>query len=151
MIAWMKEINWGKTFLVGLLYTVFAAIIRQIEIGLTMSYYVDTAHLGLWSRLMMPNAGPPPAEFMIMSTVFTLATGLSIAIIYYYIKEMLPKRFLKRVFFFADLMIGFSFIFFTLPTYLLFNVPLGLLVSWFISTFIVLVYASFITVKIIGK
>ena len=151
MIAWIKEINWGKIFLVGLLYTVFAVVVRQVEVALTMPYYVDPAYFGLWSRLMMPKAGPPPAEFMITSLVFTFAGGVSIAVIYYYLKDILPKQFLKRVFFFADLMIGFSFIFFTLPTYLLFNVPLGLHVIWFISTFIILVFASFASVKIIGK
>ena len=150
MIAWIKEINWGKALLVGLLYTVFAAVVRQVETALTMPYYLDPTHFGLWSRMMMPKAGPPPAEFMIMSVVFTFATGISIAVIYYYLKTMLPKHFLRRVFFFADLMIGFSFIFFTLPVYLLFNVPLGLLVSWFVSTFIILVFASFLCVKIIG-
>jgi hypothetical protein len=151
MIAWIKEINWGKTLLVGILYTVFAAIVRQVETMLTMPYYLDPTHFGLWSKLMMPKAGPPPAEFMMMSVVITLATGISIAVIYYYIKEMLPKKTTKRVFFFADLMIGFSFIFFTLPTYMLFNIPMGLLVSWFISTFVILLFASIISVKIIGK
>ncbi len=151
MITWIKEINWGKTILVGFLYTVFAVIVRQVETAITMPYYLDPTHFGLWSHLMMPKAGPPPADFMIMSFVFTFATGISIAIIYYYLKEILPKKFSRRVFFFADLMIGCSFIFFTLPTYLLFNVPLGLLVSWFISTFVILVFASFISVKIIGK
>ena len=151
MIAWIKDINWGKTLLVGLLYTVFAVVVRQVETAFAMPYYIDPTRFGLWSRLMMPNAGPPPAEFMIMSFVFTFATGISIAVIYYYLKDMLPKKFLKRAFFFADLMIGFSFIFFTLPTYLLFNVPLGLHVIWFISTFIILVFVSFVSVKIIGK
>jgi hypothetical protein len=123
MIAWIKKINWGKTVLVGLIYTVFAAVVQSIVGQL--------------------KAG-------IMSVVLTFAIGISIAVIYYYIKEMLPKKFLKRVFFFADLMIGFSFIFFTIPVYLLVNVPVGVLVTWFIGSFITLVYASFITVKLLG-
>jgi len=150
MIAWIKEINWLKAIFVGFLYTLFAVVVRQIETFLTMPYYLDPTHFGLWSRMMMPKAGPPPAEFMIMSFVLTFATGISIAVIYYYLKNMLPKRFLRRVFLFADLMIGCSFIFFTLPVYLLFNVPMGLLISWFVSTFIILVFASFVSVKIIG-
>jgi len=124
MIAWIKGINWGKTLVVGFLYTIFSVIIQSVLAG--------------------PKVG-------IMSIVLTLATGISIAIIYYYVKDMLPKKFVRRMLFFADLMIGFSFIFFTLPTYLLFNIPIGLLISWFISSFIILVFASFISVKIIGK
>jgi hypothetical protein len=124
MIKWIKEINWAKTIIVGLLYTVFAVVVQR---------FVSWSNVG------------------IMSTVITLATGISIAIIYYYLKDILPKKILKRVFFFADLMIACSFVFFTMPAYVLFNVPVGLLVRWFISSFIILVYMSFITVKIIGR
>jgi len=46
-------------------------------------------------------------------------------------------------------MLGTYFVFFTLPTYLMFNVPVGLLVSWFISTFIILTAGSWVMVKII--
>jgi membrane protein insertase Oxa1/YidC/SpoIIIJ len=106
-------------------------------------------YFGLWSKVMMPTAGPPPPSFVVTSLVFTLVTGVSLALIYYYLKDHLPENRKKRIFYFADLMIGTSFIFFTLPTYLLFNVPMGLLVSWFISTFIILTASSWVLVKII--
>jgi hypothetical protein len=123
MIAWIKKINWGRTVLVGFLYSIVALIVDTLVGG---------------------------AKAGIMSFVITLATGISIAVIYYYTKDLLQKKFLNRMLFFADLMIGFSFIFFTLPAYMIFNVPLGTLAVWFAGTFIKLVYASFITVKFIG-
>jgi hypothetical protein len=55
----------------------------------------------------------------------------------------------ERVLLFADLMIGLQFIFFILPVYLLFNLPVQLLVSWFISNFIILVATSYTCVKFI--
>ncbi|EKE14615.1 MAG: hypothetical protein ACD_12C00389G0001 [uncultured bacterium] len=135
-IKWIKEIKWGKIFFCGLIYLVFATVIHQIEVIFAMKY--------------LPNAGPPPLSFMIKSATFTFATGLSIGLVYYYIRNLLPKQFLHRVTFFADLMIGTSFIFFTLPVYILFNLPFQLLLSWFVSGFIILFLTSFTLVKIIN-
>lgn len=146
----IREVNWGKSFLVAILFFIFSMVVRQIEVMLTIKYYMMPEYFGTWSKVMMPGAGPPPPSFFITSAVFTLATGLSITMIYYYVRKMLPKSFIKRTFFFADLMIATSFIFFTLPVYLLFNVPFALLVSWFISSFIILVGTSFIIVRIIN-
>jgi hypothetical protein len=149
-IRWIKEIKWGKLFLCGLVYLVFTTVIRQIEVVLTIKYYLMPQYFGVWSRLMMSNAGPPPPNFMIMSLTFTLASGLSLGLVYSYVRNLLPKQFWHRVTFFADLMIGTSFIFFTLPAYLLFNLPFQLLISWFISGFIILFLTSLTLVKIIN-
>jgi hypothetical protein len=149
MAFWIKELSWKKIFVSSLLFTIVAFLIRQVEVILTMNYYKMPELFGLWSKVMMSKAGPPPLSFMITSLVFTFATGISLALIYYYLKDHLPKEEKKRIFYFADLMIGTSFVFFTLPVYLMFNVPLGLLISWFISTFIILTIASWILVKIV--
>jgi len=145
---WMSHLSWRKILTVGLLYTVYSMVIRQIEVFLTMKYYQMPEFFGLWSKTMMPTAGPPPPDFIILSLILTFYPGISLALIYCYIKELLPKNFWKRVFFFADLMISASFIFFTLPCYLLFNLPPQLLLSWFISGFIILLLTSFTLVKI---
>lgn len=146
---WLKELSWKKILLVGFIYTIFTTIVHQLEAIMMMKYYQMPAFFGVWSKLMMPNAGPPPPQFMIVSTIMNFYSGLAIAIIYYYIRSLLPKQFWKRIFFFADLMIATSFIFFTLPSYLLFNLPIQLLFSWFISSFIIIVLTSLTLVKII--
>ena len=149
MVFWIKEISWKKVFLSGAIFTVISFVIRQVEALLTMGYYTDPQYFGLWSKLMMPSNGPPPAEFMITSLVFTFVTGVSLALIYYYLRKHLPENKKQRIFYFADLMVAMSFLFFTLPAYLMFNIPVGILVSWFIASFIILLSASFIFVKII--
>ena len=149
MTFWIKEISWKKILLSSLVFTIIAFVVRQIEVILTINYYKMPEYFGLWSKTMMPKAGPPPVSFMITSLVFTFATGISLALIYYYLKDHLPKEEKKRILYFADLMIATSFVFFTFPVYLMFNVPLGLLVSWFVSTFIILTATSWILVKIV--
>ena len=150
-VKWIGRINWGKVFLIGFLYTVLSMVVRQVEMLWTMKYYVDPAYFGVWNKLMMPSAGPPPPEFFIVSAIITLSVGMSLTIIYYYLKEYLPKGYIPRSFFFADLMVATSFIFFTLPTFLMFNVPYSLLVSWFVSTFVIILVSSLTIVKIVGK
>ena len=149
MTFWIKEFNFKKMFLSSVIFAVVSFVIHQIEAILTMKYYLDPAYSDLWSKLMMPNAGPPPASFMITSLVFSFVTGISVTLIYYYLKDHLPKETRKRIFYFADLMVGTSFVFSTLPMYLMFNVPTALLLSWFVSNFIILTIASWVIVKII--
>jgi hypothetical protein len=149
MKFWVKELSWKKILIISLLFTVFSFVIRQIEAILTINYYKLPEFFGVWSKLMMPKAGPPPASFLITSLVFTFATGICLSLIYYYLKDHLPKENHKRVLYFADLMIGTSFVFFTLPVYLMFNVPAGLIFSWFASSFIILTLTSWILVKIV--
>lgn len=147
--AWLKKILWKKVLLCASIYTVVTVILRQIEAIFTMKYYTDPAYSGLWSKVMMPTAGPPPLTFFITSIIFTFVSGVSLAVVYYYLRDLLPKKTWPRILFFADLLVGMSFIFSTLPMYLMFNVPVVLLVSWFISGFIILVSASYIFVKIL--
>jgi hypothetical protein len=149
MTFWLKEISIKKVLLTSVIFTVIASVIHQIEAIVMMKYYVDPRYFGIWSKLMMPSAGPPPPQFMITSLIFSFVTGVSVALIYYYLRDHLPPVGLKRVFYFADLLIATSFLFSTLPMYLMFNVPLGLLISWFISSFVILTINSWILVKII--
>jgi len=149
MIKWMTRIHWGKVLLIGLLYTVISTIVRQAEIIWTMKYYTRPEFFAVWSKLMMPTAGPPPFEFMVTSMILTFAIGVALTIIYYYLKDYLPKGFWHRATYFADILVSTSFVFFTLPVFLLFNVPVALLGWWFVSTFIVLLATSILIVKIV--
>jgi hypothetical protein len=149
MRFWITEISWKKVLLVSFIFTIFSFVIRQIEAILTMDYYKMPEYFDVWSKNMMPSAGPPPLSFLLTSLIFTFVSGVSITLIYYYLKDHLPKEYKKRIFYFADLMIGTSFVFFTLPTYLMFNVPAMLLISWFISSFIILTLTSGVLVKIV--
>lgn len=148
-IEWIKKIPWMKVLLSSVIYTLIAFLVRQIEAILTVKYYMMPEYFGVWSKLMMPTLGPPPSEFMITSLVVTFATGVSLAVIYCYLREFLPKDDKKRIFIFADLMVGASIVFFTLPVYLLFNVPFQLMLSWLITSFIIILAGSFVFVRII--
>ena len=122
MIKWITNIHWGKVLFVGCFYTVFACISQYVlRQQLSVVFFIDA-----------------------------YITGVSITIIYYYLRDYLPKGLWRRATYFTDLLIATSFIFFTLPCYLLFNLPAGLLGYWFVSTFVTLLATSLFIVKVIS-
>ncbi len=96
MAIWMKEISVKKVLLIGIIFSVIAFVIHQIEALVTFKYYMMPQYFGVWSKLMMPQAGPPPASFMITSLIFSFVTGISVALIYYYLRDHLPTNMVKR-------------------------------------------------------
>jgi hypothetical protein len=147
MVFWIRKIQWNSLLGCGLLFTLAATIVRFVEMSITLRYYQLPEYSGVWSTIMVSSGGAIQSNFIITSLIFTFITGISLGIIYYYVRDLLPKRFWHRVTYFADLLIGTSFVFFTLPVYLLFHVPSVLLISWFISGFIIQVIGSYIFVR----
>jgi hypothetical protein len=128
---------------------VIASIVRQIEALLTMNYYTLPQYFGVWSKNMMPTAGPPPASFIIMSLVFALVTGLVLAGFYNFIKDGIPGGYWKKVIWFTIIIFILSFVLFSLTSFLLFNLPVGLLVAWLVSTLIIYFLNSLVFAKLI--
>lgn len=150
MTFWVNTISWKKVTILGLIFTLLSFVVHQIEALLTMKYYLMPEYFGVWSKLMMPKPGPPPVEFFITSVVFSMVTGVGLCLIYYYLWEHLPKDKTKRIFYFADLMLGTYLVFFTLPSYLMFNLPAQLLGFWFLSSFLIITIYSALLVKVLN-
>lgn len=144
-----KNIRWKKVLIAGLIYLIIANIIRQIEAVLTLSYYKMPDYFGVWSNLMMPKAGPPPLKFFLISILFSLIGGITAAVIYEILKENLEKNYWKRLFNFTFAVSWVYLVFFILPVYLLFNVPFGLLVFWFLSSILILFLSTMAFVRIL--
>lgn len=142
MCELVKNVRWSKVLLAGIIFLAISIVLRQIEVYLTMSYYRMPEYFGVWSRLMMPKAGSPPMSFFITSIIFTLITGIALAVIYEKIRNIFPEDKWKRILNFTCFITIFAVIFFTLPTYLLFNLPLGLVVTWLITAIIIYLLAS---------
>lgn len=146
---WMRKIQWKNVLLASFIYLVIAFIIRQIEVFITMNYYLMPQYFSVWSKLMMPKAGPPPPEFLWLSILSTLITGLVLAIIYDLVKGMFPKNYWQKVFVYTKLMVILTLVFSYLPLYLLINLPLGLLVTWFISGAVTIFLGTTVFAKLI--
>ena len=144
-----QSIRWGKVFLAGILFAIIATVIHSIESFLTMNYYLMRDYFSVWSKVMMPSAGPPPTSFFITSILFSLITGVTLAIFYDLIKEKLAKTDLGKAICFTGMAITLATVFFTLPVYLLINIPAGVLISWFASGVVIFLLSSLIFAKIL--
>jgi hypothetical protein len=142
MIAWIRKIHWGRIGIVAVIYTIVATIMRQLEILVLSQYFANSSPVLSWIGRMKSLVGTPITDLLITSLVATFLTGVSLSLIYCYLKEYLPKKKLQRIFFFADVLVAALFVFFIIPSYVVFGVPVVILGSWFISGFIVLLITS---------
>ena len=127
-------------FLGALVFLIIATVVRQVEAFLTMGYYVDPRYFGVWSKVMMPSAGPPPLSFFVLSIVFNYLTGLFVVGVYQIIKDEFGQDYWAKAIDSAGLFWKAGVFFFILPVYLMFNVPLMLLVSWLISSAVIFLF-----------
>lgn len=149
MFDGIKKLQWQKIFISGFIFLIIAAIVRQFEVILTMTYYQMPEFFGVWSKLMMPSVGPPPASFLFTSLLFSFLTGVTLAGFYDFVKSQLPKNKTQRIFCFTEVEVVLSLVFFSLPVYLLFNLPFVLLVSWFVSSAVIFLLSSAVFVKLL--
>ena len=150
MFNYCKNIRFEKVFISGLIYTAIAFVVHQIEILLTMKYYLMHQYFGAWSLVMMPSLGvTPPTNFFVLSILFSLMTGLSLAVFYEFVKSLLAGSRCQKICQFSCLPIAMFFIFFFLPTYLIFNAPLALLASWFFTNIIISFLSAMVFIKVL--
>jgi hypothetical protein len=143
-----KKIKWKKVFYSALAYLAIAFVLRQIEVLLTLSFYMDPALSQVWSKFMMPEPGPPPWTFQMLSIVFTFCAGLVLAWMWQALKDFLPSKKWIRIISFADMMGALMLVFGFLPMILMFNLPLLLIFSWFITNLIAVILAAIAFEKI---
>lgn len=143
------KIRWGKVFLASVILFVLQMVIMNIEALFDMKYYVMPEYFPVWSKLMMPNQGPPPAEFFVISALFSFLSALVLACVYECFKSSLEKKFWPRVLGFTKLMALLSLVFAYLPMYMMINLPVMLIVSWFVSGALVIFLGTIVFVKIL--
>jgi len=120
-----------RAVIVAILITVIAQGIHMLEAALTMDYYLDAAYMDVWSKVMMPEPGPPPIEFTYMSVLFGFVTALIYIWAYKLVEpSLLMLKWVKRGLLFGALL----FLVGTVPTmlmlYLMVNLPTALIGWW---------------------
>jgi len=144
------KISWPRILAVAILYAIVSEIVMTLGAVADMSYYMDTNYFSVWSKIMMPAAGPPPAEFYYTGIIFQLVAGFLFALVYRVIKGSVPGKGWNN----KGLMYGFLvFLVAGIPTtfmlVLLINLPLGLLLSWMLQSLVVYLIGGLLAAKII--
>jgi len=126
-----------RIIVAGILFAIVSQIIHLIEAYATMNFYTDPIYFGVWSKIMMPNAGPPPNEFYYYSIILGIISGIIYSVVYLIIKKSLSgKTIVKKGLYFGFLLFLIGIPGF-LSMYLLINLPTLLLVYWTITSLII--------------
>jgi hypothetical protein len=142
--------NWKRIIIAAIVFAIIAQVIHTIESMLTMDFYMDPAYFDVWSKLMMPTAGPPPAEFFVASIVSAVIIALIYAVTYDLINKSLPgKTDIKKGLQYGFLLFMLVQIPGLLGMWLLINLPALLLIYWAISSLVVLLIGGIAIAKIV--
>ncbi len=134
----MPKIKVWRVFWAGILFAVLAQIIHTIGAWLTMGYYIIPQYFPVWSKLMMPTAGPPPSSFYVYSILFGVVSGILIAMVYLVVKNSVPgKTVVKRGLNYGLLVFLVGGIPCYLSMLLLINLPSALVLHWAIETLVI--------------
>lgn len=142
--------NWLRIGLTAVFMTIIAEIVHTVEAALTIAYYTDPAYFPVWSKIMMPGAGPPPAAFYYYSIVFALVTWAAFGFVYEKLGVSIhEKNLVRKGVRFGALIFLVAAIPSTLTIYLLVNLPIGVLASWTISGLILYLIGGLLTAKLV--
>lgn len=132
------KISLGRVFASGVLFAIVAQIVHTVCAFLAMPFYTNPDYFSVWSKIMMPAAGPPPASFYAYSILFGLLGGILFALVYTVIKGGIPAESIAK----KGLLYGFLvFLVGAVPGYLalilLVNLPFALIVFWAAETLVI--------------
>lgn len=125
------SINTSRVFISGILFAVIGQIVHTLGAFAGMKYYLIPDYFPVWSKVMMPAAGPPPASFYAYSILFGLIVGMLFALVYSVIRNSVPGLTTAKKGIVYGLLVfliaGFPT---SLSLYLLINLPTALIVMW---------------------
>jgi len=135
----------------GILFGIIALIVHVIFAFVGMDYYLDPTYFPVWSKLMMPTAGPPPVSFLYYSLSFNILSGILFALVYTVIGSCVPgKQFMSRGLMYGFLVFLVGAIPGYLALYLLINLPTGLIALWIVESLIIYLIGGMVVAKLIS-
>lgn len=142
--------NWARVLICGALFAIVAQVVHTASAVFTMGWYTDPAYFGLWSKLMMPAAGPPGAEFFIASFLANFAIGAIYSGAYAMLGKALPGKGAMKGLKYGGLLFMLAVVPFVLTSYVLLAIPTALLLDWAVSDLLNLLLLGAALTRIIG-
>lgn len=139
-----------KIILAAIVFMIISQVIHTIESMATMDYYKDQTYFSVWSKIMMPNEGPPPAEFYYYSLIFAFVGGLIFTGVYTVVEKGVPgNTFVKKGIYYGLLVWLLAGITGSLAMVLLINLPIDLIVYWTVTSLIINLLAGVAIARIV--
>ncbi len=137
-----------KIILSALIATIISMVLHTVAALVEMPYYLMANYFSVWSKLMMPTAGPPPTSFYVYSAVFALIGYLLFALVYNVVKSSLPGKAWKKGLLYGLLVFAVASVPSSLSLVLLINLPVGLVGLWAAEGLIMSLFAGLVTAGI---
>lgn len=146
----LKKISYLRVLVAAIVFAVVSYIVHFVGALIEMPYYLIEEYFPVWSKVMMPAAGPPPMSFHVYSILFGFVSALMFVLVYAFIKQGIPSRSrMSRGMVYGVLVFMLASIPSFLSMYLLINLPLMLLVSWTIQGLVIFLLGGIITAYIV--
>jgi hypothetical protein len=126
----LRKFGWKKVIAGAVAFLIIAQVIHLLSSLLTFGYYMDPSYFSVWSKVMMPGPGGPPMEFYFLSIAFSLITGMIYSGVYVKVEEFFKDPWKIKGMKYGIALFLLSGVPLFLTTYLIVNVPMGLLLSW---------------------
>ena len=140
----------GRVLLAAVLFMIMSQVVRTVGAFGAMGFYEDPEYFGVWSKLMMPEPGPPPPEFMCTGVAFGFITGLLFALVYRAVRPgVAGETPAAKGLMFGWLVFVVAGIPAALGTYLTLNVPATLILVWTAEGFLINLLGGLITGAIV--
>ena len=107
----------------GILFVVASQIILMGEVIATMDIYMMPEYFPVWSKLMMPDMGPPPAIFYAISISVSVGLSLLYSTVFHILRNGIPGTGIRKGFNYGILLFLLSSFPSMLGMWLLINLP----------------------------
>ena len=125
--------KWTKIIFGAAGFVVVSQIVNLLLAAVTMNYYSDPNYFAVWSKVMMPAAGPPPEAFFAYSLIFSLITGTILSYFYVRTHRLISGTATQKGAKYGFALFLIAGLPFFLTDYLLVNLPFGLLLGWLLG------------------
>ena len=142
--------DWRGIGLTTVSMAIIGQVIHTVESILTMGYYMDPAYFSVWSKVMMPTAGPPPTEFYVYSVAFDIIIWAIFGFAFDKLGRALGSgRVFARGLKFGTIIFLVSGLSGTLSMFLLINLPTGLIAAWTVSQLVLYLIGGVVAARLI--
>lgn len=129
------KIFW-KILLSAVAVTIIAFVLHMADGLFGMQYYTDPSYYAVWSEIMMPESGPPPMSFYYLSVAFNFVVAVLFTTVYLVIKRGIPgESVAAKGAYYGLLMFLVAGVSGALSMYLLFYLPVPLILLWTVEGF----------------
>jgi hypothetical protein len=126
--------NAVKAILIAaVLFTIASQLIIMIESAATMDIYMMPEYFPVWSKLMMPDMGPPPAAFFAMSVLVSFALAIIYAAVFWIVRPGIPGEGIMRGLSYGLILFFISGVPSLLGMFLLINLPAKFFIAGTVS------------------